>query len=195
MKIVLASSNKNKVREIKQIFSTFNIEIISMDEVAPNIGEIEENGNTYYENALIKAKAISKYTSLPVMSDDSGLEVSALDNKPGIYSARYAERLGGYIPAMKEIIKICKEKGVFDAKFICCIVLYNYKDEPLRFDGIVPGKITAEIHEGNGFGYDPFFISNELEKTFAEYPSEIKNKYSHRAKALEKMVNYLKENK
>ena len=195
MKIVLASSNKNKVREIKQIFSPFNIEIIGMDEVAPNIGDIEENGNTYYENALIKAKAISKYTSLPVMSDDSGLEVSALDNKPGIYSARYAEKLGGYISAMKEIIRICKEKGVFDAKFVCCIVLYNYKDEPLRFDGIVPGKITAEVHEGNGFGYDPFFISNELEKTFAEYPSEIKNKYSHRAKALEKMVNDLKENK
>ena len=195
MKIVLASSNKNKVREIKQIFSPFKIEIIGMDEVVPNMPEIEETGNTYYENALIKANAVSKYVDLPVMSDDSGLEVSALDNGPGIYSARYAEKLGGYIPVMKQIIEICKEKGDFDAKFICCIVLVNLKEEPLRFDGIVPGKIVTEIHEGNGFGYDPFFISNELEKTFAEYPSEIKNKYSHRAKALEKMINYLREDK
>ena len=195
MKIVLASSNKNKVREIKQIFSPFNIEIIGMDEVAPNMPEIEETGNTYYENALIKVKAVSKYTDLPIMSDDSGLEVSALDNGPGIYSARYAEKLGGYIPAMEKIIEICKEKGVFDAKFVCCIVLYNLEKEPLRFDGIVPGKVTTEVHQGNGFGYDPFFISDELEKTFAEYPAEVKNKYSHRAKALEKMINYLKERK
>ena len=195
MKIVLASSNKNKVREVKQIFSPFAIDIIGMDEVCPNLGDIEETGNTYYENALIKAKAVSKYTELPVMSDDSGLEVSALDNMPGIYSARYAEKLGGYIPAMEKIIEICKEKGDFVAKFVCCIALVNLTPEPLRFDGIVPGKITTEVHQGNGFGYDPFFISDELEKTFAEYPAEVKNKYSHRAKALEKMLNYLKERK
>lgn len=192
MKIVLASSNKNKIREIRQIFAPFNIEIIGMDEVAPDIGEIIENGKSYYENALIKAKAVSKYTSLPVMSDDSGLEVAAIDNGPGIFSARYAEKEGGYIPAMEKIIAICKEKGIFDAKFVCCIVLVNLLDKPLRFDGIVPGKITTKVHQGNGFGYDPFFISNELDKTFAEYPAEIKNQYSHRAKALEKMIEYLK---
>ena len=192
MKIVLASSNKNKIREIKQIFSPLNIEIIGMNEIA-DIPDIEETGNSYYENALIKVKAVAKYTDLPIMSDDSGLEVAALDNKPGIYSARYAEKEGGYIPAMKKIIEICKEKQEFAAKFICCIVLYNLEKEPLSFMGIVPGKITTEVHEGNGFGYDPFFISDELEKTFAEYPSEIKNQYSHRAKALEKMINYLKE--
>ena len=194
MKIVLASSNKNKIREIKQIFSPLNIEIIGMNEIA-DIPDIEETGNSYYENALIKVKAVAKYTDLPIMSDDSGLEVAALDNKPGIYSARYAEKEGGYIPAMKKIIEICKEKQEFAAKFICCIVLYNLEKEPLSFMGIVPGKITTEVHEGNGFGYDPFFISDELEKTFAEYPSEVKNKYSHRAKALEKMINYLKERK
>ena len=194
MKIVLASSNKNKIREIKQIFSPLNIEIIGMNEIA-DIPDIEETGNSYYENALIKVKAVAKYTDLPIMSDDSGLEVAALDNKPGIYSARFAEKEGGYIPAMKKIIEICKEKQEFAAKFICCIVLYNLEKEPLSFMGIVPGKITTEVHEGNGFGYDPFFISDELEKTFAEYPSEVKNKYSHRAKALEKMINYLKERK
>ena len=194
MKIVLASSNKNKIREIKQIFSPLNIDIIGMNEIA-DIPDIEETGNSYYENALIKVKAVSKYTDLPIMSDDSGLEVKALDNMPGIYSARFAEKEGGYIPAMKKIIEICKEKQEFDAKFICCIVLYNLEKEPLSFMGIVHGKITTEVHEGNGFGYDPFFISDELEKTFAEYPAEIKNKYSHRAKALEKMINYLKERK
>ena len=157
--------------------------------------DIEETGNSYYENALIKVKAVSKYTDLPIMSDDSGLEVKALDNMPGIFSARFAEKEGGYIPAMKKIIEICKEKQEFDAKFICCIVLYNLEKEPLSFMGIVPGKITTEVHEGNGFGYDPFFISDELEKTFAEYPAEVKNKYSHRAKALEKMISYLKERK
>lgn len=194
MKIVLASSNKNKIREIKQIFSPLNIDIIGMNEIA-DIPDIEETGNSYYENALIKVKAVAKYTDLPIMSDDSGLEVKALDNMPGIYSARFAEKEGGYIPAMKKIIEICKKKHEFAAKFICCIVLYNLEKEPLSFMGIVPGKITTEIHEGNGFGYDPFFISDELEKTFAEYPSEIKNQYSHRAKALEKMINYLKERK
>ena len=194
MKIVLASSNKNKIREIKQIFSPLNIDVIGMDEIA-DIPDIEETGNSYYENALIKVKAASKYTDLPIMSDDSGLEVKALDNMPGIFSARFAEKEGGYIPAMKKIIEICKEKQEFDAKFICCIVLYNLEKEPLSFMGIVPGKITTEIHEGNGFGYDPFFISDELEKTFAEYPEEVKNNYSHRAKALEKMISYLKERK
>ena len=194
MIIVLASSNKNKIREIKQIFSPLNIDIIGMNEIA-DIPDIEETGNSYYENALIKVKAVSKYTDLPIMSDDSGLEVKALDNMPGIFSARFAEKEGGYIPAMKKIIEICKEKQEFDAKFICCIVLYNLEKEPLSFMGIVPGKITTEVHEGNGFGYDPFFISDELEKTFAEYPSEVKNKYSHRAKALEKMISYLKERK
>ena len=193
MKIVLASSNKNKVREIKQIFSPFNIDIVGMDELGVDIPDIEENGNTYYENALIKVKEVAKYTSLPIMSDDSGLEISALDNGPGIYSARFAQKYGGYIPAMEKIIEICKEKNDFAAKFVCCIVLYQYEKEPLRFDGIVPGKVIPEIKSGNGFGYDPFFISDELGKTFAEYPSEIKNKYSHRAKALEKMLNYLKE--
>ena len=194
MKIVLASSNKNKIREIKQIFSPLNIEIIGMNEIA-DIPDIEETGNSYYENALIKVKAVAKYTDLPIMSDDSGLEVKALDNMPGIYSARFAEKEGGYIPAMKKIIEICKEKQEFAAKFICCIVLYNLEKQPLSFMGIVPGKITTEVHEGNGFGYDPFFISDELEKTFAEYPAEIKNQYSHRAKALEKMISYLKERK
>ena len=194
MKIVLASSNKNKIREIKQIFSPLNIDVIGMNEIA-DIPDIEETGNSYYENALIKVKAASKYTDLPIMSDDSGLEVKALDNMPGIFSARFAEKEGGYIPAMKKIIEICKEKQEFDAKFICCIVLYNLEKEPLSFMGIVPGKITTEIHEGNGFGYDPFFISDELEKTFAEYPEEVKNKYSHRAKVLEKMISYLKERK
>ncbi len=194
MKIVLASSNKNKIREIKQIFSPLNIDVIGMNEIA-DIPDIEETGNSYYENALIKVKAVSKYTDLPIMSDDSGLEVKALDNMPGIFSARFAEKEGGYIPAMKKIIEICKEKQEFDAKFICCIVLYNLEKEPLSFMGIVPGKITTEVHEGNGFGYDPFFISDELEKTFAEYPAEVKNKYSHRAKALEKMISYLKEKK
>jgi XTP/dITP diphosphohydrolase len=81
-----------------------------MDEVVPEPLDIEETGKSYYENALIKVKAVSKYTSLPIMSDDSGLEVKALDNMPGIYSARYAEKEGGYIPAMKKIIDICKEK-------------------------------------------------------------------------------------
>ena len=194
MKIVLASSNKNKIREIKQIFSPLNIDVIGMNEIA-DIPDIEETGNSYYENALIKVKVVSKYTDLPIMSDDSGLEVKALDNMPGIFSARFAEKEGGYIPAMKKIIEICKEKQEFDAKFICCIVLYNLEKEPLSFMGIVPGKITTEVHEGNGFGYDPFFISDELEKTFAEYPAEVKNKYSHRAKALEKMISYLKEKK
>lgn len=194
MKIVLASSNKNKIREIKQIFSPLNIDVIGMNEIA-DIPDIEETGNSYYENALIKVKAVSKYTDLPIMSDDSGLEVKALDNMPGIFSARFAEKEGGYIPAMKKIIEICREKQEFDAKFICCIVLYNLEKEPLSFMGIVPGKITTEVHEGNGFGYDPFFISDELEKTFAEYPAEVKNKYSHRAKALEKMISYLKERK
>lgn len=193
MQIVLASSNQNKVREIKEIFAPYNIQILGITDLDVDIPEIEENGNTYFENALIKANEVAKYTSLPVISDDSGLEVEAFDNGPGIYSARYASNLGGYIPAMKEIIKTCNDKNNYRARFICCIVLVNYLDKPLRFDGLVSGRIIPEIKVGNGFGYDPFFISDELEKTFAEYDPEIKNKYSHRAKALEKLLAYLKE--
>ncbi len=195
MKIVIASNNKHKIYEMNLILSPYNIEVIAMDNVVPKHIDIDENGSTYYENSLIKAKTVAQYTSLPVLADDSGIEVEALNNGPGLFSARYAEKLGGYQQAMKAIINECEKKNNYNATFICDIVLVNVKDKPLLFEGIVPGKIINKLRGNNGFGYDPVFISNELNDTFANLDESYKLTYSHRAKALQKMVNYLKDNK
>ena len=192
--IILATSNKHKLKEVREILAPHHIILYGLSDLSSKLPDVEENGETYAENALIKAKAVQKITKLPIISDDSGLEIMALNKEPGIHSARYAESLGGHDNAIKEILKRLEGKEDRSARFVCDIVLLNVEDKPLVFEGIAEGAIAYEKSEAQGgFGYDPIFISKETGKCFAEMGEE-KNAISHRAKALKKLLTYLKIN-
>ncbi|MCR4879586.1 MAG: RdgB/HAM1 family non-canonical purine NTP pyrophosphatase [Bacilli bacterium] len=188
--LIAATNNKHKLIEIKAILEAHDIKVYSLNDVNIDI-EVDENGSTYRENALKKAIEVAKLTKLPVMSDDSGIEIEALDNGPGIHTARYAESVGGYQEAFKIIEAKCKEKNNYKALFNCDIALANLEDEPLVFEGRVPGSIAKDISGTNGFGFDPVFVSDEVGKANALLTFEEKNIYSARSKALAKLIDYL----
>lgn len=191
--IILATNNKHKLKEVREILTPHKIIVYGLSDLASKLEDVEENGNTYAENALIKAKAVQKITTMPIISDDSGLEITALNNEPGIHSARYAESLGGHDNAIKEILKRLENVQDRSARFVCDIVLLNVEDKPLIFEGIAEGTIAKEKMGEGGFGYDPIFISRETGECFAVM-KENKNTVSHRAKALKKLLTYLKIN-
>ena len=191
--IILATNNKHKLKEVREILTPHHIIVYGLSDLASKLEDVEENGTTYAENALIKAKAVQKLTTMPIISDDSGLEIKALNNEPGIKSARYAESLGGHDNAIKEILKRLEDKKDRSARFVCDIVLLNVDDKPLIFEGIAEGTIAQEKMGEGGFGYDPIFISKETGECFA-LMKENKNTVSHRAKALNKLLTYLKIN-
>lgn len=184
-KLVMATNNNNKLREVKEIFSPLGIEVISQREAGADC-EPEENGVTFAENALIKAKAVYDIVKLPVIADDSGLCVDALDGRPGVYSARYA-------PKGQECAKLLEEmKNIPDDKrrayFECCIAYIDEKGVE-TFSGRCVGAIGHEEKGSNGFGYDPVFVYGD--KTLAELDSNEKNKISHRGAALKELYNYM----
>ena len=191
--IVLATNNKHKLKEVREILSPHNIIVYGLNDLNIKPREVEENGETYSANALIKAKAVQELTTMPIIADDSGLEITALNNEPGIHSARYAESLGGHDNAIQEILKRLKDKKDRSARFVCDIVLLNVEKEPRLFEGIAKGKIAEKKMGEGGFGYDPIFISDETKTCFALMGEE-KNTVSHRAKALNKLLIYLKIN-
>lgn len=191
--LLVATNNGHKLQEIRKILSQHKITVYGMKDLNIDIGEVEETGSTYYENALIKANALKEKTTMPIIADDSGLEILALNNMPGLHSARFAEECGGHANAINKILIDLKNKDR-SARFICDIVLVNVEDKPLLFEGIVPGRI-GESPEGDcGFGYDPIFICDELNKSYALLSEEEKNRVSHRGKALKKLLTYLKIN-
>ena len=191
--IILATNNQHKLKEVREILSPHKIVVYGLKDLNIKLPEIEENGSTYAENALIKAKAVQQFTTMPIISDDSGLEITALNNEPGLHSARYAESLGGHDNAIKEILRRLNEKEDRSARFVCDIVLLNVEKEPRLFEGIAPGRIAQEKMGEGGFGYDPIFISSETNECFA-LMKENKNTVSHRAKALKKLLTYLRIN-
>ena len=187
-KIVFATTNEGKVKEIKEILAGFPIEVVSMKEM--NItADVEENGATFEENSLIKAREVSKLTGLPAMADDSGLEVDYLNGEPGIYSARYLGRDTDYNYKNNYIIE--KLKNAKDeersARFVCVISLVLPDGREFIKKGVMEGRIAYEIKGENGFGYDPVFYLPEYGMTSAELSGEEKNKISHRGKALRAM--------
>jgi non-canonical purine NTP pyrophosphatase, rdgB/HAM1 family len=187
-KIVFATTNAGKIKEIKEILADFDVEVVSMKEM--NItADIEENGATFEENSLIKARAVSKLTGLPALADDSGLEVDYLNGEPGIYSARYLGRDTDYDYKNNYIINKLKEaKGEErSARFVCVISLVLPDGREFVKKGVMEGRIGYEIKGENGFGYDPIFYLPEYGKTSAEISAEEKNKISHRGKALSAM--------
>lgn len=191
--ILVATNNAHKLKEIRQILSPHHITVYGMKDLNIDIGEVIENGDTYFANALIKAEALQKVSKMPILADDTGLEILSMNNEPGLYTARYATQLGGHQEAFKDIFKKIEGKDR-SAAFICSIVVLNIEDKPLRFEARIPGHIASEITEGEGFGYDPIFICDELNKTYAEMGQEEKNRVSHRGKALKKFLTYLRIN-
>ena len=192
-KIVLASNNSHKIKEFKKILNTY--EILSLKDIGFD-NEIIEDGETFFENAYIKAKVVSdflKENSLDydVIADDSGLCVPALDGKPGVYSARYAEEHNDKANRDKLILDL-KDKDNKEAFFICQIVLLHPDDTYSSCDGKTYGTITFEERGNTDFGYDCIFLSNELGITFGEASEEEKNKVSHRGRAIEKLKSELK---
>ena len=191
--IILATNNKHKLQEVREILSPHKIVVYALSDLNIKLPEIEENGKTYAENAMIKAKAVQQFTTMPIISDDSGLEITALNNEPGLHSARYAASLGGHDNAIQEILNRLKDKEDRSARFVCDIVLLNTEDKPCIFEGIAEGRIAEQKMGEGGFGYDPIFISNETNECFA-LMKDNKNAVSHRAKALKKLLTYLKIN-
>ncbi len=191
---ILASKNKNKAREIKEILGD-GFEIITQDETKAASVDVIEDGSTFSENAIKKAETIMKITGLPTIADDSGLCVDALSGAPGIYSARYA---GEGATDDQKIQKLFGElKDVpFEkrsARFICVIALAIPEKETVTFPGEVHGVITTEKKGDNGFGYDPVFYIPQYSLTMAELDAEVKNKISHRFHASEKLAEYVRK--
>lgn len=194
MKIVLASGNEGKIKEIKEMLEGMSIELVSLREY-DKVPEIIENGNTFLENALKKAKIISEFTGETVLADDSGLLVNALDGEPGIYSARYAgekatdeDNINLLLEKLKDIPQ--EERSAF---FCCVLVLYNKDGSYESFESRWNGQIIDERRGTNGFGYDPVFYIPALKKTAAELPPEIKNRLSHRGQAFAQLRRKLAE--
>ena len=193
MRIIAATGNVGKIKEIKKIFSDDNLEIISMGEIGIDI-DIEENGTTFEENALIKARTISKMTGEIALADDSGLCVEALGGAPGIYSARYAGEDATDAQRIEKLLGELLGEGNRKAKFVSVIAVVFPDGMELTADGEVYGRIADEVYGDGGFGYDPVFISDELGKTFGQASADEKNEISHRARAIKKMYQMMKEN-
>ncbi|HHY90130.1 MAG TPA: XTP/dITP diphosphatase [Clostridiales bacterium] len=193
-KVVIASKNKHKLEEIKEILKDFSLDIKSMDEVGLADLEVIEDGNTFEENAMKKAQEVMKASGHIAIADDSGLEVEAIGNKPGVYSARFAGENASDQENNQKLLRLLEgipfEKR--NAKFVSVIAVAFPDGRKISVRGEIPGKIGYEEKGENGFGYDPLFIVEEFQKTFAEMPPFLKNKISHRARALEKLKKELK---
>lgn len=193
-KIIFATGNKDKMKEIRMILSDLDVEILSMKEAGISV-DIEENGTTFEENALIKANAVAAYTDAIVLADDSGLEIDYLNKEPGIYSARYMGEDTSY--RIKNGNLIQRLEGVPDekrtARFVCAVAAAFPDGTVKTVRETMEGRIGYEEKGENGFGYDPIFYVPELGCTTAELPPEEKNKISHRGRALTAMYDKMKE--
>lgn len=190
-KIALASNNKGKLYEFDSLFTPLKIKLIPQSTL--NVPECDEPFATFVENALHKARHCSKHTGLPAIADDSGICVPSLNGAPGVYSARYAGTHGDDAQNIEKLLEEIKPHENRDAYFYCVLVFMRHAEDPqpIIADGTVYGQITFSARGNNGFGYDPIFYLPEYTQTFAEVPLELKNKISHRAIALNKLINHL----
>ncbi|NMP17694.1 XTP/dITP diphosphatase [Thalassotalea sp. Y01] len=192
-KIVLATGNKGKVKELAELLAKQHIEVLPQSDF--NVADVAETGTTFIENAIIKARHAAKITGLPAIADDSGLEVDYLQGAPGIYSARYAGEgandQDNNAKLLQALHGVPSEQRT--ARFQCVLVFMRHGDDPTPIicQGTWEGEITSEAHGEQGFGYDPLFWVAQHQQTSAQLPREIKNTLSHRAKALQQLVKAL----
>lgn len=195
MKVVLASKNAHKLKEISKITEKFDMELVLESQVGVDI-DVEETGSTFEENSFIKAEAVMKATGLPALADDSGIAVDALNGEPGIYSARY-----GFDPSLDDwgrlelLLKNTEQvpDGSRQAQFVCVITLVTPEGQVIQARGEARGELLRQPAGEGGFGYDPIFYYPPLGKSFAELSPEEKNQVSHRAQALKLFYEKLKE--
>jgi XTP/dITP diphosphohydrolase len=193
VKILIATGNAHKLSEIRDILSDSGVELLGANDLGLSL-EVEENGSTFAENAALKARAFFDAARLPVLADDSGLEVPALNNAPGVYSARYAGEHANY--ARNNAYLLEQMRGLTGeerkARFVCT-VCFKTEEKEWFFTGITEGYILDRLQGEQGFGYDPLFYVPELGRTYAQLSSDEKNRISHRGKALKKFKIFLQE--
>lgn len=190
MRVIAATKNKGKIREIQMILGSLGFEIISQGDTDIDV-DIEETGTTFEQNALIKARAVAMMCDDIVLADDSGLCVEALGGAPGVYSARYAGEGASDMERMEKVLREMENEKNRAAKFVCVVAMIFPDGREITCTGEAAGEIIREPRGTNGFGYDPIFYSHDLKKTFAEASNEEKNAISHRARALEKLYHIL----
>jgi len=196
-KVVLATGNQGKVKELAHLLSEQNIEIVPQSEF--DVPEVAETGTTFVENAIIKARHAAKITGLPAIADDSGLEVDALNGAPGVYSARYAADITEGEPSDEDNTNklLAALSNTPDelrtARFHCVLVYMKHENDPtpLICHGVWQGSISREKQGEQGFGYDPVFWQSDLQMSSAQLARDVKNKLSHRGQALAKLVEKL----
>lgn len=193
--IFIATRNKGKVSDFQKLFSRYGIEVKSLLDSNLDLPEVEETGNTFEENAALKAETIAAYLQTPVLADDSGLVVDALDGEPGIYSARYAGKEKNDQANLEKVLQ--ELKGVPSeertARFVCVLALSQPNKETIFKSGVCEGSIALAPKGESGFGYDPIFYPAGKDKTMAELTIEEKNQISHRHKALLQLDSWLQE--
>ena len=190
MQLVFASNNKNKILEIQSILPD-TIKILSLDSIGCH-EEIPETAETIEENAILKANYVTRNYGYDCFADDTGLEVDSLNGEPGVYSARYAGEQRNADDNMNKVLERLSDKNDRRAKFKTVIAL-NLNGKQHLFTGIAKGEITVEKTGNQGFGYDPIFKPEEYRETFAQLSLDVKNKISHRGKATQQLINFLKE--
>lgn len=191
-KIVVASHNQGKIKEFQTMLAPYQIEVVSAQEL--NLPDVEETGTTFEENARLKAETLSKISGLPCLADDSGLCVTALDGRPGVFSARYAPDRD-FNKGMEMLLQELKDTGSKDrsAYFACVLALAIPGEESYIFEGLVNGNLLEAPRGDAGFGYDPIFVPRGYDRTFAEFVKEAKNQISHRGIAFKKFAAFLEK--
>ncbi|MGB2805036.1 MAG: XTP/dITP diphosphatase [Candidatus Zixiibacteriota bacterium] len=193
-RIVLATNNRHKIKEIKNILSGLSVEIVTLEDF-PGAPQVEETGKTLEENAILKAEAIYKFTGLPSVADDSGLEVDALHGAPGVLSSRFAGEHCSFEDNNRKLLQLMfsvpREKR--GARFVCVVAWMKDPKHVTTVKGEVEGIIALKERGENGFGYDPVFYLPNLNKTFAQLSFEEKNRISHRAQAFGKAKDLIEK--
>ena len=188
--IVIASNNKGKINDFKVIFPEYNI--IPIGDLIPGF-DVEETGTTFEDNAKLKSEAAAQALNKPVIADDSGLEVFALNGEPGVYSARYAGLEKDDDANIKKVLEQLGDTEDRRAQFVCVVSLSAPNEKTIQFKGTVQGEITLNKIGDEGFGYDPIFYVPDLNKTMAQLQADEKSEISHRGKAIDQLQRYLKD--
>ncbi|RNC84713.1 MAG: RdgB/HAM1 family non-canonical purine NTP pyrophosphatase [Balneola sp.] len=190
-KLVLASRNKDKIEEMKSLLSKLGIEVLSALDF-PHLQDVDEDQPSLEGNALKKARYVFQETGFPALSDDTGLEVNALDGAPGVYSARYSGEDASYQDNVDKLLREMSPMENRTAQFRTVVALVDGEKE-YTFEGVCKGKILTQEKGNKGFGYDPVFKPDGFENSFAEMEAVLKNEISHRWRAIQKFINYLSE--
>ena len=188
--IVVASGNQGKIKEFKEMLEPEGYTVKSLSDF-PDMPEVEETGTTFHDNAIIKAQAVTDRYGITAISDDSGLEIDALDKKPGVMSARWLGHDTSYDVKNQKVLDLLKEKKDRTCRYVCAIAITRVNEEPVVFEDTVECEVALEAKGSNGFGYDPIIYYAPSGKTMAEMSKEEKNSISHRGKAVRKLEAWL----